>query len=515
MKEAEKAGREEEAKAAAMKRWEAGELSQKEGETDSAAARQIQDLTGDADDTEEAAAGRRIAQMAGMRALGSQWEEERARGRMAPLQGQRQQQQCPQQQQPPPQQQQRPPPERQQQQRRYHQRPASPQAPQQGQQQSSWAQRAAAAAALPQDGPKRVGRKGKEERAPTGLEQLKHFIPRDKHGIVFEWASGAPQIDPAVATSAAAHVNIALSRVAPAHVRTEAFRITVQGRLSTTARFGASATMLLRFKKEILEAAHKADRAIINVAANETWAELKILVPYVRYRHPNGLAELREQIEAENPGVVVAPLSMKWMRAVSTIERHFQAGRLPKNAASVILKVPGKVAAQKLLVEMWVAGNRFWALPYIPNNADTLCGMCGRCGHSKFQCQQGSATCTICADSHRTEEHRCEVASYGKTGKVCPHMEMKCLNCGGRHLAKDARCQAKKTAIEIAQGRRKGQAYAEPPQPTRPTATTRARGSAPLSWVPGGELERPAPVWTEDEEVTGMEPSGSAPPVAT
>ena len=75
------------------------------------------------------------------------------------------------------------------------------------------------------------------------------------------------------------------------------------------------------------------------------------------------------------------------MRAVSTIKRHYQAGRLPKNAASVIFKVPGKVAAQKLLVEMWVAGNRFQALPYIPNKADTLCGMCGRWGHSEFRCQ--------------------------------------------------------------------------------------------------------------------------------
>ena len=87
MKDAEKAGREEEAKAAAMKRWEAGELSQKEGETYSATARQIWDLTGDAGDTQEAAAGRRIAHMAGIRALGSQWEEDRVRGRMAPLQG--------------------------------------------------------------------------------------------------------------------------------------------------------------------------------------------------------------------------------------------------------------------------------------------------------------------------------------------------------------------------------------------------------------------------------------------
>ena len=79
----------------------------------------------------------------------------------------------------------------------------------------------------------------------------------------------------------------------------------MQGRLFTTAHFGASAVMLLRFKKVIPKAAKKADKAIINVTANETWAELKILIPYERYRHPNGLGELREQIEAKNPRVVI------------------------------------------------------------------------------------------------------------------------------------------------------------------------------------------------------------------
>jgi len=180
----------------------------------------------------------------------------------------------------------------------------------------------------------------------------------------------------------------------------------------------------------------------------------------------------------------------------------------------VIFNVPGKVAAQKLLVEMWVAGNKFKALSYIPNKADTLCGMCGRWGHSEFQCQRGSATCTICAGSHRTEEHQCEVATCGKVGKVCPHTEMKCPNCRGRHPAQDARCQAKKTAIEIARGRRNGTAYADPPQPTRPTTTASTRGSALLSWAPGGQPAGPFPDWTEDVEVTGMEPSGTAPPVA-
>jgi len=130
---------------------------------------------------------------------------------------------------------------------------------------------------------------------------------------------------------------------------------------------------------------------------------------------------------------------MMWKWAVGTIEQHYQAGRLPKNMTSVIFKVPGKVAAQKLLVEMWVVGYKVRALPYIPNKADTLCGMCGQWGHSEFRCQCSVATCTICAGSHRTEEHRCEVVTCGRVGKVYPHTEIKCPICGGGHPAQDAR----------------------------------------------------------------------------
>ena len=205
-------------------------------------------------------------------------------------------------------------------------------------------------------------------------------------------------------------MNIALSKVALAHVRAEGFRISVQGRLSTTAHFGASAAMLLRFK-EILEAAKKADKAIINVVATETWAELKILVPYNWYRHPNGLADQSEQIEAENPGVVVHPLTINSMQSASTIEQHYQTGHLPKNAASVIFKVSGKVAAQQLLVEMWVAGNRSRTLPYIPNKMETLSSLCEQWGHSEFRCQRTNTTSARCAGTHRTEEHRYEVAT--------------------------------------------------------------------------------------------------------
>ena len=126
-----------------MKRWEEGNLSQEEGETYSATARPIRDLAADADAIEEVATGQRVAHMAGMRALGSQWEEDWAHGHAASPQQQRQQQQQPRL---PEWEQQQRPQQQQQQQQQHQQKQASPRVPQQRQQQGSWAQSAVVAA---------------------------------------------------------------------------------------------------------------------------------------------------------------------------------------------------------------------------------------------------------------------------------------------------------------------------------------------------------------------------------
>jgi len=178
------------AKAEVRKRWEAERFNAEEEEVYGRAMRPISSLADDSHDLEEMAAGKRIAHMAGIRALESWWEEEWAYALTISLQPWHQQQQ-------------------------------------QQQQQSNWAQQAAAAAALPQSDYKRVGRNGKPEWEPSGLEPIKGSIPRDERGIVFQWVVDVSQINPAVAASAAAFANIALSKVASAHVRTEAFRILV------------------------------------------------------------------------------------------------------------------------------------------------------------------------------------------------------------------------------------------------------------------------------------------------
>jgi len=88
-------------------------------------------------------------------------------------------------------------------------------------------------------------RQGHEGTHRTGIDQEIH--PADERMAVFERPADAPQVNPAVATSAAAFVNIALSKMAPPHVHTTGFKIASRGRRSTSAREGASAAILLRF----------------------------------------------------------------------------------------------------------------------------------------------------------------------------------------------------------------------------------------------------------------------------
>jgi hypothetical protein len=168
-----------------------------------------------------------------------------------------------------------------------------------------------------------VGKKGNPVKEPTGLERISGSIPVDEHWIAFERTVGTPQISAIVAASATGFVNIALSKVAPAHVRTEAFRISDRGTLTASARMGVSAMMLLKFKKEIIQAARQADNTIINMVTCESWVELKILVPYERYGGKEGLNNLREAIEAENGGVVIPPFSMKWMKLWRNYEEQW------------------------------------------------------------------------------------------------------------------------------------------------------------------------------------------------
>jgi hypothetical protein len=210
--------------------------------------------------------------------------------------------------------------------------------------------------------------------------------------------------------------------------------------------------MLLHFKKELIEAARKGDSSIINVRSNESWAELKILVPYALYRDENGIGRLMEEIEAGNVGVSIPPHTIRWMRPKEVIEEIWGRGALPAGKASVVFKVPGKEVARHLLQEIWVNGNKFRAEVYVRDRADTLCGNCSQWGHAEFRCREQVSHCRMCSGEHRTTAHECQVSVCGRVGRGCAHIKAKCPNCGGPHFVQDRRCRAKREAIAIARG---------------------------------------------------------------
>jgi len=78
----------------------------------------------------------------------------------------------------------------------------------------------------------------------------------------------------------------------------------------------------------------------------------------------------------------------------------------------VVFEVPNKAAGEKLMSEIWVAGNKFKVFPYIANKAETLYRVCSLWSHSEFRCPRSEPVCMVCSDGHRTESHKCKEVTY-------------------------------------------------------------------------------------------------------
>jgi len=81
---------------------------------------------------------------------------------------------------------------------------------------------------------------------------------------------GNPAPNDLVCRRMTAAVNIALHKVAPAHVRIDPIRRSPKDNLTAAAALRADANMLLAFKETILQAARNHDQSIVEIRANET-----------------------------------------------------------------------------------------------------------------------------------------------------------------------------------------------------------------------------------------------------
>jgi hypothetical protein len=297
-------------------------------------------------------------------------------------------------------------------------------------------------------------------------------------------------------------VNRALRRAGvPDHIRLVKLRRNDNGVLTGLVGDRTNATQFLLYRETILRAARKADSGVIAVESNETWTRLKIHgVPLHRYMKNDpaeGLRLLREEIEAENPGVTI-PLA-SWLAAPRSIKARWDRGEISKSL--VVFAVKERPAADRLRMKGIRAAGIYSAVErYVPEGPDTICARCCAWGHIEEKCEQSTPQCMWCAGNHRSSDHRCLVTvCSAKPGDRCSLTKAieKCCNCGCKHNARRKHCPRKIEAVRRAKALRSGGDKRN--EPARP----RTDLAAPSQSTPTG-IQEPAKDDTQVDDAPGL-----------
>jgi hypothetical protein len=307
---------------------------------------------------------------------------------------------------------------------------------------------------------KKIGSKGKVQKESSddwpGLRPLKpRNNPEDDRKVIFPRDGVTPHPGGNV-EAITSEINRALTAAGvPSHIKLWTLRRNTKGVLTALTRQDTNARQLLCFKDLILIAARKADPGIINVQSNETWAKLKIHgVPLNQYdTDARGLQILREDIEAENPGVVI-PIALRWVGSPRRIMERYKQGEI--RGATVMFAVQDKQAAERLLTTgLRAAGRPYRVERYTIDGLDSICAKCSVWGHIAEKCDSETYRCMYCAKNHPTSQHTCGIPECkDPKGKLCKYTTKQCANCSGKHIAMSGECIDKQNAIMAARAQR-------------------------------------------------------------
>jgi hypothetical protein len=342
------------------------------------------------------------------------------------------------------------------------------------------------------DGFTTVGKNGRarKERNAGGPEPITRGNSEDARKVIFP-RDGCTPHPLGNEMDIPSEVNRALKKAGvPNHIRLDRLRRNEKGVLTGLVGDRTNAEQFLKYGELILMAARKADPGVIAVESNETWTRLKIHgVPLRRYMRDDtaeGLQLLREEIEAENPGVTV-PLA-SWLAAPRVVRARWQREEI--NNSSVVFAVKERSAADRLCTKgLRAAGVYYTVERYIPDGPDVICTRCCDWGHIEEKCKHSTPRCMWCAGNHRSSDHRCIVTlCSAKPGDRCKHTTEKCCNCGGNHNARSKHCPRKIEAIRRAKALRYGGS-----KETQPPTETSSRDPTTEQARPATGEDTPSP----------------------
>jgi hypothetical protein len=341
-----------------------------------------------------------------------------------------------------------------------------------------------------------MGPKGKVQKVASDdsdwLRPLKERSnPEDDRKVIFPRDGVTPHPGGNV-QAILSEINRALRRAGvPDHIKLWTLQRNAKGMLTALTRKDSNARQLLHYKDTILIAARKADPGIIDVQSNETWAKLKIHgVPLDLYNlDAHGLQTLREDIEAENPGVVI-PIAPRWVGSQRRLKERHDQGEI--RGASVMFSVQDKRIAERLLTTgLRAAGRPYRVERYAIDGPDSICENCSKWGHIAEKCES-SPRCYYCAKDHPATQHHCGTPDCKEPKSLrhqCKYTIKKCANCGADHPALSEQCVHRQNAIRTARARRNHEVRLEPPgPPTTGTPTPSPPSGTPATSGRGVEL---------------------------
>jgi len=149
---------------------------------------------------------------------------------------------------------------------------------------------------------KRQQKKEEIKPVPPGQNSM------EKRRVTFKRDNGLP-LSQKKDLDILSEVNEALFEAKVPHfVRIQGVTKNTRGCLSTITTPAATAEMLIRYREIEIKAARKVDAGIVDIETNELWERVKMHgVNFVRYlgkKTGGGLEKLRQELQAENEGVV-------------------------------------------------------------------------------------------------------------------------------------------------------------------------------------------------------------------
>ena len=216
----------------------------------------------------------------------------------------------------------------------------------------------------------------------------------------------------------------------PTYVRAERVNYSASGSMSVLLKEKAHTGLLFPiFKDALIKAVKAVDSAVIGVESIEHWQRLKVHRLSVKRYTSEGIELLQREIETSTD--IQLKAKPRWLISKAKIEERASSGG--KANSTIVITVGSEKEAKRLCAQCLKLGKgarpveKFWE-----QGPRAICPKCGGIRHDRFgNCGGKGPRCTICAEPHLAEDHKCKVKGCTTSvGRPCIHDTAKCINCG-------------------------------------------------------------------------------------